>query len=129
MKKIISLVFVAMMVVTMAVAVSADAEKEIDAVTRKFRRGLISDAERSNLIIKIWNKATEDVADLHANGGQQEGDHADHPRCSPGAKRQSHAGNGRHLQGYTHGKRVDRGGDCLRKQFGHRQLFFLLFSK
>ncbi len=41
----------------------ADAEKEIDGVTRKFRRGLISDAERSNLVIKIWNKATEDVAD------------------------------------------------------------------
>ncbi|MBO5725978.1 MAG: DNA-directed RNA polymerase subunit beta', partial [Clostridia bacterium] len=41
----------------------ADAEKEIDAVSRKFKRGLISDAERSNLIIKIWNKATEDVAD------------------------------------------------------------------
>ncbi|MBE6796843.1 MAG: DNA-directed RNA polymerase subunit beta' [Ruminococcaceae bacterium] len=41
----------------------AEAEKEIDGVTRKFKRGLISDAERSNLVIKIWNKATEDVAD------------------------------------------------------------------
>ena len=41
----------------------ADAEKEIDGVTRKYKRGLISDTERSNLIIKIWNKATEDVAD------------------------------------------------------------------
>ncbi len=41
----------------------AAAEKEIDGVTKKFKRGFISDAERSNLIIKIWNKATEDVAD------------------------------------------------------------------
>ncbi len=41
----------------------AAAEKQIDTVTKKFRRGLISDAERSALIIKIWNQATEDVAD------------------------------------------------------------------
>ena len=41
----------------------ANAEKEIDTVTKKFRRGLISDEERSSLIIKIWNQATEDVAD------------------------------------------------------------------
>ena len=39
------------------------AEAEIDIVTKKFRRGLISDDERSSLIIKIWNQATEDVAD------------------------------------------------------------------
>ncbi len=41
----------------------AEAEKQIDVVTKKFRRGLISDEERSSLIIKIWNQATEDVAD------------------------------------------------------------------
>ena len=41
----------------------ANAEKEIDVVTKKYRRGLISDEERSSLIIKIWNQATEDVAD------------------------------------------------------------------
>ncbi len=41
----------------------AEAEKQIDAVTKKFKRGLISDEERSSLIIKIWNQATEDVAD------------------------------------------------------------------
>ncbi len=39
------------------------AEAQIDTVTKKYRRGLISDAERSALIIKIWNTATEDVAD------------------------------------------------------------------
>ena len=41
----------------------ADAEKKIGEVTKKFKRGLISDNERSALIIKIWNTATEDVAD------------------------------------------------------------------
>ena len=41
----------------------AKAEKEIDIVSKKFRRGLISDEERGALIIKIWNQATEDVAD------------------------------------------------------------------
>ncbi len=40
-----------------------DAEKNIDLVTRDYRRGLINDDERSRHIIDIWNKATEDVAD------------------------------------------------------------------
>ena len=41
----------------------ADAEKQIDRVSRDYRRGLISDEERSRHVIEIWNKATEDVAD------------------------------------------------------------------
>ncbi len=41
----------------------ADAEKQIDRVTRDYRRGLINNDERSRHIIEIWNKATEDVAD------------------------------------------------------------------
>ena len=41
----------------------ADAENQIDRVTRDYRRGLISNEERSRHIIEIWNKATEDVAD------------------------------------------------------------------
>ena len=40
-----------------------DAEKNIDLVTRDYRRGLINDDERSRHVIDIWNKATEDVAD------------------------------------------------------------------
>ena len=39
------------------------AEKEIDLVSRDYRRGLLDDEERSRHIIEIWNKATEDVAD------------------------------------------------------------------
>ncbi len=41
----------------------ADAENQIDLVTRDYRRGLISNEERSRHIFEIWNKATEDVAD------------------------------------------------------------------
>ena len=41
----------------------ADAEKQIDLVSRDYRRGLISNEERSRHVIEIWNKATEDVAD------------------------------------------------------------------
>ncbi len=40
-----------------------DAEKQIDIVSRDYRRGLISDDERSRHVIEVWNKATEDVAD------------------------------------------------------------------
>ncbi|MBE6769210.1 MAG: DNA-directed RNA polymerase subunit beta' [Ruminococcaceae bacterium] len=41
----------------------ADAETQIERVNRNYKRGLISDEERSQHVIKIWNKATEDVAD------------------------------------------------------------------
>ncbi len=41
----------------------AAAEKEIDEVSKNYRRGLISNDERSRHVIDIWNKATEDVAD------------------------------------------------------------------
>ena len=41
----------------------AEAENQIDVVSRDYRRGLISNDERSRHVIEIWNKATEDVAD------------------------------------------------------------------
>ena len=41
----------------------ADAEKQIDNITRDYRRGLLKDEERDRFIIDIWNQATEDVAD------------------------------------------------------------------
>ena len=40
----------------------AEAEKKIDAITKNYRRGLISDDERSRHVIEIWNNATEDIA-------------------------------------------------------------------
>ena len=39
----------------------AKAEDEIEKVTRQFRRGLISDQERYAHVLKIWDKATNDV--------------------------------------------------------------------
>jgi len=39
----------------------ADAESKIDNVTQYFRRGLISDSERYEHVLKIWEKSTNDV--------------------------------------------------------------------
>ena len=43
--------------------IMSEAEAEIDKVTKKYRRGYMSDEERSRHVIEVWNKATEDVAD------------------------------------------------------------------
>lgn len=40
----------------------ADAEKKIDVIVKQFRRGLISEQERKAHVLKIWEKATSDVA-------------------------------------------------------------------
>ena len=41
----------------------AEAEKEIDGISKKYRRGFLTNEERSSRIIEIWNRATEEVAD------------------------------------------------------------------
>ena len=41
----------------------AEAQKEVDKVTAQYTRGLITDNERYNNVIKIWEKATDKVAD------------------------------------------------------------------
>ncbi len=38
-----------------------DADKQVDRVGAQFRRGLISNSERSAAVLKIWEKATNDV--------------------------------------------------------------------
>jgi DNA-directed RNA polymerase subunit beta' len=38
------------------------AEKEVDKYENAFRRGLVSDDERHDQIVKIWGKATDDVS-------------------------------------------------------------------
>lgn len=38
-----------------------DADKQVELIENQFRRGLITDDERQQLVIGIWNKATEDV--------------------------------------------------------------------
>jgi DNA-directed RNA polymerase subunit beta' len=39
----------------------AEAEKNIDVITKQYRRGLISDEERYNLVIDTWDKTTREV--------------------------------------------------------------------
>ncbi len=41
----------------------ANAEKEVAKYEKAFRRGLISDEERYEKVIEIWNKATDDLTD------------------------------------------------------------------
>ncbi|MDO4746159.1 MAG: DNA-directed RNA polymerase subunit beta' [Bacillota bacterium] len=41
----------------------ADAEKMVDKYEMAYRRGLVSDQERYEKVIEIWNKTTDDVAD------------------------------------------------------------------
>ena len=49
----------------------AAAELEIDKVTKMFRRGFMSNQERYEKVLKIWEKATNDVTDaLQANLGK-----------------------------------------------------------
>ena len=41
----------------------AEAQKEVDKVSAQYARGLITDNERYNSVIKIWEKATDKVAE------------------------------------------------------------------
>ena len=38
-----------------------DAYKQVDNITKQYKRGLITNDERYNAVIKIWSKATDDV--------------------------------------------------------------------
>ena len=42
----------------------AKAHEEVDAVERAYRRGLLTEQEKDEQIIEIWQKATEDVREL-----------------------------------------------------------------
>ncbi|MBE7010887.1 MAG: DNA-directed RNA polymerase subunit beta' [Ruminococcaceae bacterium] len=39
----------------------AEAEEAVDKITKKFKRGLISDEERYNMVIKTWNETNDKV--------------------------------------------------------------------
>ena len=41
----------------------SDAQEQVDGVLKQYKRGLITDDERYNAVIKIWSKATDDVKD------------------------------------------------------------------
>ncbi|MCI7145858.1 MAG: DNA-directed RNA polymerase subunit beta' [Clostridiales bacterium] len=45
----------------------AESEAKVDEYDKFYRRGLISDKERYEKVIEIWNKTTEDVADALMN--------------------------------------------------------------
>ena len=45
----------------------AEAQQEVDKVTKQFARGLITDNERYTNVIKIWEKATDKVAEAMQN--------------------------------------------------------------
>ena len=40
-----------------------EANKQIDVIRKQYKRGLITNDERYNAVIKIWSKATDDVKD------------------------------------------------------------------
>ncbi len=48
-----------------------EADAQVDKITRQFRRGLISNEERSGLILDVWSKTTESVADALKNNLDQ----------------------------------------------------------
>lgn len=49
----------------------AAADEEVEKITKKYRRGLLTNDERYQLVIDVWNKATKDVTDaLLANLGK-----------------------------------------------------------
>ena len=41
----------------------AASEAKVDEITKQYKRGLISDEERYNSVIKVWDKATNDITD------------------------------------------------------------------
>ena len=41
----------------------AASEAKVDEITKQYRRGLISNEERYNSVIKVWDKATNDITD------------------------------------------------------------------
>ena len=45
-----------------------DAQKLVDQITKKFRRGLVSDEERYQAVVKIWEKADKHLQDLLFEG-------------------------------------------------------------
>ena len=48
-----------------------DADDSVEKIIRQFRRGLISDEERTTLVLDVWSKTTEKVADALKNNLDQ----------------------------------------------------------
>ena len=50
----------------------ANAQKQVDEIYKQYKRGLKTDDERYNAVIKIWEKATDDVKDAMKNNFDKE---------------------------------------------------------
>ena len=50
----------------------ADAQAQVDQVLKQYKRGLITNDERYNQVIKIWEKATNDVKEAMKNNFDKE---------------------------------------------------------
>ncbi|MDX1359062.1 MAG: DNA-directed RNA polymerase subunit beta', partial [Clostridia bacterium] len=50
----------------------ADTEKQVSTVTKQYRRGLITDEERYNSVVKLWTETGDKVTDELMNGLQEE---------------------------------------------------------
>ena len=48
-------------------SIIAQAEKDVEKIGRTFRRGLLSEEERYNSVIRVWEQATNDVIDALKN--------------------------------------------------------------
>ena len=63
----ISISVLDMTVPDMKKVIIAQAEKDVEKITRCFRRGLLSEDERYNCVIRVWENATNDVIDALKN--------------------------------------------------------------
>ena len=50
----------------------AKAQQDVDNILKQYKRGLITDDERYNQVIKIWEKATDDVKEAMKNNFSKE---------------------------------------------------------
>lgn len=48
-------------------AIIAEAQRQVEQVQRQYRRGLITDAERYDRVVSIWNKAKDDISSVVMN--------------------------------------------------------------
>ena len=46
----------------------AEAEAAVEMITKKFRRGLMTDEERHNKVIEAWNIANDKITDALMDG-------------------------------------------------------------
>ena len=63
-----------------------EGKKKIEQVTKQYSRGLITDDERYNKVVEIWNKATADVQEELAEIAKENGDNPVFMMMNSGAR-------------------------------------------